>query len=488
MEPGRVRLKDIPQLLHHLGNHPQLGKPTIFMLQEVTLEEHGLHCCSEHKWTVLAHRESREETERRGTGIAYHASAITRRDTPSAATASIEASLQTTKGSKLHIASAHLPHHVTLEQTHHVLHTWQTNHNQLHHHPCVIGADWNETFATDKQTATTAKGELILDWLSQQNQHLPPQQDNEPSYHPYNTTMRSRCLDYISSSRKILQQVGPIAGSRDFALSDHDAVIAEVEQRANNNTAKTNFAHRPMKLKSLGVHIPPAPPMAHPWNSLATLALSITEAYPKPKFQESKQLKQHRHKMTTGQIPADQRRQHWKLVQAAHKRGRRQWDHAQAAKAAKGDWQAYKQSKSQPQQMQWGRRLITNKDWQQHMTQHLNAIFKQQPDTQVRSEFERMRRLLETRCKETPYNIVEEEELRAIQERWRRKKATADSREAGEATRKEEEAEKDDAGRGEEPCRMQPSNNHPWHKNTRPAEPELKEDSPDAEDLGMTIS
>ena len=235
---GGKALKDIPQMLHELGNHPQLGKPTVWFLQEVSPEGDGLHCCREYKWTVLAQK---GPSEWRGTGIAFHASSITHVDTPTTSTASVGATLHTTTGGKLHVISAHLPHHATLDQTHQILQAWQTEHPQLQHHPCIIGADWNETFITTSQTATTARGEVILDWLSQQNQHMPPQQDDAPSYHPYNTQLRPRRLDYISTSRKVLQHTAPIPGSREYALSDHDAVYHSSPAEATRTKKPTHL-------------------------------------------------------------------------------------------------------------------------------------------------------------------------------------------------------------------------------------------------------
>ena len=272
-----------------------------------------------------------------------------------------------------------------------------------------------------------------MDWLSQQNQHMPHQQDSTPSYHPYNTQMRSRRIDYLSTSRKILKHASPIPGSRDFALSDHDAVTSQITQHGNKEATSNTFAHHPRKLKMLGANLPNPPAKARPWDSLVDFAANITEAYPKAKFQESKKLKEHRHKLSTGQIPAGEIRQHWKITQAAHKREKRKWDHTQAVRATQGDWQAYKQSKDKPQQMQWGHRLITTTSWQQHLTTHFEDIFKQQPPDQVASEFARMRQLLNIRCKLSPYKPVEQEEIRAIQEKWKRKKATGPDRVSNEA-------------------------------------------------------
>ena len=260
-------------MLHELGNHPQLGKPSVWLFQEVSPEAEGLRCCRDHKWTVLA---KKGPSEWRGTGIAFHADLISHVDTPTTSEASIGATLYTSMGSKLHVIAAHMPHHATLDHTHRILHDWQAHHPQLHHHPCIIGADWNETFHTANQTATTARGEVILDWLSQQHQHLPHQQDDAPSYHPYNTQMRSRRVDYLSTSRKVLQNTSPVPGSRDYALSDHDAVMSQLTQNGNQASTPNTFKHHPKKLKALGARLPNLPANAHPWDSLVALAANTT--------------------------------------------------------------------------------------------------------------------------------------------------------------------------------------------------------------------
>ena len=247
------------------------------------------------------------------------------------------------------------------------------------------------------------------------------------------TTMRSRRLDYVSTSRKVLTHTQPIPESKDLASSDHEAVAATLTTKATNSQPQQKLTHHPMKLKALGAKLPGPPLAAHPWDSLTALAMQVTEAYPKPRFQESGQLKQHRHKLVSGQIPQDQQRQHWRLIQAAHKREKKRWDHAQAIKAAKGGWQAYRQSKEKPQQMQWGHRLILKQDWQKQMVSHFQSIFKQQPSQRVNAEIGAMRQLLERRCKETPCKLVQEQELRDIQAKWRNKKATGPDRVSSEA-------------------------------------------------------
>ena len=85
-------------------------------------------------------------------------------------------------------------------------------------------------------------------------------------------------------------------------------------------------------------------------------------------------------------------------------------------KAAKGDWQAYKQSKDKPQQLLWRQRLLSNSQWEHHMTTHFESIFKQQPAKQVQSELTRM----DKQCKLAPYHPVEWAELKEARQGFQR--------------------------------------------------------------------
>ena len=76
--------------------------------------------------------------------------------------------------------------------------------------------------------------------------------DNTPSYHPYNTQMRSRRIDYLSTSRKILQSIFPIPGSGDYAQSDHDAVISQLTHSSKQEATPNTYTHHPRKLKMIG--------------------------------------------------------------------------------------------------------------------------------------------------------------------------------------------------------------------------------------------
>ena len=218
-----------------------------------------------------------------------------------------------------------------------------------------------------------------------------------------------------------------------FALSDHDAVMTSITTQPHTKQPRHTYPHNPSKVKLLGHVIPPLPTNAHPWDSLTRHAAHIREPYPRQKFQESRQLKNHRSKLISGQIPEADRRQHWKLIQAARKRERKKWDHAIAVKAAKGDWNAYQSSMDKPQQALWGHRLISQQNSQHSMTTHFEAIFRQQPEARVNSEFQRMRQLLTARCKQAPYQAITMQELRDIQDKWRRKKATGPDRVSNEA-------------------------------------------------------
>ena len=193
----------------------------------------------------------------------------------------VGATLRPTANTTIHIISAHLPHHATLDQTQQLLQTWQDNRPQLHHHPCVIGADWNETFNTHLHRATPARGDHVLEWMSTLKQSFPPQQDSAPTFHPYNKAMRSRRIDYISSSRHNLRRAAPIEGSRDVAFSDHDAFMAEVHARSHAGKTKRSLTHHPIKIKMLGVLVPPPPPAAH----LGTVSPNLRSIAQKPQTQ-----------------------------------------------------------------------------------------------------------------------------------------------------------------------------------------------------------
>ena len=93
--------------------------------------------------------------------------------------------------------SGHIPHHATMAQTEELLGGW---HSALTQPKVVVGFDANETFTDpDDQgwRAHTGRGELVLTTMAEHNLEGSPQDLHTPTYHPYNTAMESRRLDYL---------------------------------------------------------------------------------------------------------------------------------------------------------------------------------------------------------------------------------------------------------------------------------------------------
>ena len=341
---------------------------------------------------------------------------------------SIGATLHTTASPSHHFHSPPSPRRPRAQQ---LLQTWQDSHPQ--HNPCIIGADWNETFNTQLQTATTSRGEIILGWMSTDNQHMPLQQDNIPSYHPYSKAMRSRRIDY--SSRKMVRHLTRQEGSPDAALGDHDAIMAEIITQPHMANTKQPFTHHPMKIKMLGARIPPPPPGGTPLGQPHPACSQHRRSIPRTQIPGKQAAQESQTQAGVRPNPDGPENQHWKLIQAARKRDRQQWDQAQAVRAAKGDCQAHRQSKDKPQQFLWGQRLLSDSQWEHQMTAHFESICKQQPAKQLQSEFSRMRSLLDRQCKLAPYQPVTVDELNEIQDKWGKKKATGPDRVFNEALR-----------------------------------------------------
>ena len=124
-------------------------------------------------------------------------------------------------GGRTGVIAAHLP------QARAILAEWADS-QRLKRDRCMMGADLNESFQDVMfvgVTACTSRGEEILEWIHEQQLYIPDQKLHVPSYHPYNTRMASRRLDYVILRGMDGGKSGAvIEGSKDIAMSDHDAV------------------------------------------------------------------------------------------------------------------------------------------------------------------------------------------------------------------------------------------------------------------------
>ena len=109
----------------------------------------------------------------------------------------------------------------------------------------VLGFDANETFTDPDQKgwrANAGRGEAILAALHEHSHLLPPQTLHAPTYHPYNTAMESRRLDYVTTKEAYPAEGWVKEGSRHMARSDHDLVIMNLSTpNKHGQTAPTNL-------------------------------------------------------------------------------------------------------------------------------------------------------------------------------------------------------------------------------------------------------
>ena len=121
------------------------------------------------------------------------------------------------------ILAGHIPRHATIPATEQILAQW--GEQLVGHTKAYVGMDANETFNNVSQhtvggTANTGRGDLILQWMLQQNLTLPPQQNHLPTYCPYNHQMQPRRLDYIMV-RGTTAGAGRVCQCKDRASSSY---------------------------------------------------------------------------------------------------------------------------------------------------------------------------------------------------------------------------------------------------------------------------
>ena len=163
-------------------------------MQEL-ITEPGLYHAETDDWQLVF---GKIEGEFRGEGIAHHKAYTHHRSKVLTGGVTTQLKHKQTR-SIVNALSGHIPHHATIPQTQAILMEWGETLGTSH---LLLGMDANETFAppiaaTAGCYAQTGRGDVILEWTAEhKHHHPPPQQLHLPSYHPYNTLMQPRRLDY----------------------------------------------------------------------------------------------------------------------------------------------------------------------------------------------------------------------------------------------------------------------------------------------------
>ena len=109
------------------------------------------------------------------------------------------------RGTPWRVISAHLPCTARLLDAGDILEDWEIVMTSPPGVRAVLGADLNETFGgadTEDAVAGTARGSLVLQAIEAAGLRLSLAEGGVPSYHPYNTALRSRRLDYLAVDRQ----------------------------------------------------------------------------------------------------------------------------------------------------------------------------------------------------------------------------------------------------------------------------------------------
>ena len=311
------------ELTKSFAGDPDLEVLQVLLLQEV-IAEPGVQFLEDHGWTLVSGKNSRDW---RGTAIAYRSS-IAKHTNSTLLPAGIASTLTTyeRKHTTRYIAG-HIPHHATIAQTEAILGGWLPS---LAGPRVILGVDANEAFTDPDQQgwrARTGRGELILATLDSHSLHAAPQDLHIPTYHPYNTAMESRRLDYVFSKGRGEGEGKVKPGSRHMASSDHDLVVLDLPNHAGprHKTARPTWGGRryakgvdPKKEAAL----PPTQTDTH--TAISMLARRITEhGRPSQRFRESRELRELRQRAR--QVGEGEARGLWKRVSRQRKQEYRQW-------------------------------------------------------------------------------------------------------------------------------------------------------------------
>ena len=246
-----------------------------------------------------------------------------------------------------------------------------------------LGVDANETFTSTTSgppLAHRARGEEVLHSFLEWGLAFPPQQLPVPSFHPYNTTMLSRRLDYVLCRGSVWCMTGGVHPYRHQANSDHDAVwCSEPTSKRQHSRPATVAASRwgPRHLSGdyeaqLSFTAPPT--SGDPHSQIRDMANCITiTGGGHDRFHESNQLKAQRqaaHRLPAGAAG----RAAWKAVSRARKQEIRAWLRNNIHRASQMDWRAKRTLDNHQARQGWEHHLLDDIHWQRSLHKHFNNV------------------------------------------------------------------------------------------------------------------
>ena len=282
----------------------------------------------------------------------------------------------------------------------------------------------NETFkdaAVGGHAATTTRGEEVLQRACEKEMYLPEQGLEVPSYHPYNTRLASRRLDYVFLRGLRGAKGGVLRGTKEVALSDHEAVAVITDATTKTRPKhKGEWGARVLKEEDMVAAALQQHTAGDPHTQLANVAKQITRPAPAPgePWQESPELKQLR--VDAHAAPAAGRRQAWKAVwKPGGAQGVAQTQGGSGVPSQLGGTQIPSQP---PRTRALGREVVRRRGVAS--SAKTQGIFAKAPAAQVEAAMGALRHKLRGMCKHQPWKPFTQDELEATSEKWGKCKAT----------------------------------------------------------------
>ncbi|CAE7361641.1 unnamed protein product [Symbiodinium sp. CCMP2592] len=416
---GGLTAQHVLEATQHFSGDPDLELLRVLLLQEVVTEP-GVFFAEQYGWTVAF---GKNEGDWRGTGVAYKTSTAHHSNTQ-LLPVGIATTLTDTAGKRgVRFLSGHIPHHATIAQTEQYLGEWS---NTLSKARVVLGMDANEQFTQAEGEgwhAHTGRGEAILAAMADKGLNTPEQQLTTPSYHPYNTAMRSRRLDYLAV-RGLHTQTGRVAGdSRHLARSDHDLVWIDVTVGGPPPKPKPTWGAR-RYAKHVNVQneatIPPSQTDTH--TAISQLACRITVAGRETdRFTESNALKGLRRQARGA--PQHLSREAWEKVARVRQQEQRAWHQALVNKASHANWRAKRALETHTARRGWQHQLTDDPEWRHKLRGHFASIFAKAPAQRTAQRLAETRGALTKLCKHTPWRPFTRWDLELATRTWKKGKA-----------------------------------------------------------------
>ena len=239
---GGLSADKMLEVLDAFGGSPELKDIQFVLLQEI-ITEPGLHHAESDSWQIVF---GKMEGEFRGEGVAHTTTFSHHRS--KVLPGAVLTQLRSKQGNLACTTIAgHIPHHATIAQAEAILSGWG---DATQTRRAILGFDANETFTAPPSGrgcyATTGRGHAVLNWLTQEDYTIPPQQLHIPSYHPYNHSQQPRRIDYLAT-KHITAGEGKVLPTKDRAASDHDAVAAPVGTHKGGGPARTTWGPRRLR-------------------------------------------------------------------------------------------------------------------------------------------------------------------------------------------------------------------------------------------------